>query len=66
MRKKHPQDRGPQCGSCAFFRREDGTDFGECYALPPRTEIDEEDTPYNVRPIVAVDDLGCVHFRGGQ
>lgn len=66
--KKQPQpDEGPRCGSCAFWRSEDGQDVGECYANPPSTESDDEGVSfYNSRPILEATDYPCRHYRGKQ
>jgi hypothetical protein len=63
--KPQPKDEGPRCGSCYYFHTEDG-EVGECYANPPVTELDEDDSAYNVRPVITRDEFPCRHFRAKQ
>jgi len=65
-KKQDKQDLGNRCKSCAFYHSEDGHDVGECYAHPPRSEIDDDGTCYNVRPVVEATDYPCWYFRGNQ
>lgn len=66
-RKASPSPLGavqPACGSCAYWKREDGQTYGDCHANPPTVYYDAEaDCTQALRPTTEAADPPCRHWK---
>jgi hypothetical protein len=51
------------CSACAFWRREDASEFGVCFALPPQVQVGEDGGVECARPTTESGDPACSIFQ---